>query len=100
MFAAVAAEAAGVLGVNAVSLLRYDPATQLFTKVYGTHGDRPAVPDGTQAGLIDCPDGIVIVRTGQPVRIDDWARVPGRSRPGTASSATVRRWPHRSWWTA
>jgi signal transduction histidine kinase len=77
VFAAVAAEAAGVLGVNAVSLLRYDPATEMFTKVYGTHGDRSAVPDGTRAELIDCPDGIVIVRTGQPVRIDDWTQVPG-----------------------
>ena len=77
VFAAVAGEAAGVLGVNAVSLLRYDPDTETFTKIYGTHGDRSAVPDGNRVRVIDCPDGAMVLETGRPARVDDWTLVPG-----------------------
>lgn len=77
VLAAVAGEAAGVLGVNAVSLLRYDPDTETFTKIYGTHGDRSAVPDGNRVRVIDCPDGAMVLETGRPARVDDWTLVPG-----------------------
>jgi signal transduction histidine kinase len=77
LFVAVAQEAAQVLGVGAVSLCSYDPDTEMFTKIYGTHGERSAVPDGTQFAQADCPEGALVVQTGQPVRIDDWTYLPG-----------------------
>jgi signal transduction histidine kinase len=77
VFTAVAVEAARILGVGAVSLISYDPETELFTKIFGTHGERAAVPDGGSWGLDQCPEGALILRTGGPVRIDDWTRIPG-----------------------
>ena len=77
VFASVAVEAARVLGVGAVSLIRYDGATARFTKIFGTHGQRAAVPDGGQWGLDECPEGALILETGGPVRIDDWSDIPG-----------------------
>jgi signal transduction histidine kinase len=77
VFAAVAVEASRILGVGAVSAVSYDPDTELFTKIFGTHGRRSAVPDGGQWGLEDCPEGALILQTGGPVRIDDWSQVPG-----------------------
>ncbi len=77
VFVAVAEEAARTLGVGAVSLIRWDPATRLFTKIYGTHGERAAVPDGGSWPLEDGPEGALILETGGPVRIDDWSLLPG-----------------------
>ena len=77
LFVAVAEEAAQVLGVGAISLLSYDPDTELLTKIYGTHGERSAVPDGTRFALADCPEGTLVVQTGQPARVDDWTHIPG-----------------------
>jgi signal transduction histidine kinase len=77
VFAAVALEAAGVLGVGAVSLFRYDAGNQVFTKVFGTHGERALVADGEAVSPEDCPEGALVVRTGQPARINDWAKIPG-----------------------
>jgi signal transduction histidine kinase len=77
VFAAVAAEASRLLGVGAVSVMTYDPSTQMYTKIFGTHGDRACVPDGDRLPLADCPEGILILETGRPVRIDDWTSIPG-----------------------
>jgi signal transduction histidine kinase len=77
VFAAVAAEAARLLGVGAVSVMTYDHAAQMYTKIFGTHGDRACVPDGDRLPLADCPEGILILETGRPVRIDDWTVIPG-----------------------
>jgi signal transduction histidine kinase len=77
VFVAVAAEAARVLRVGAVSLIRFDPSTDMFTKIFGTHGPRASVPDGGQWSLEHCPEGALIQATGQPVRIDDWTTIPG-----------------------
>jgi signal transduction histidine kinase len=77
VFMAVATEAAGLLRVEAVSLIRWDPKTRLLTKIYGTHGRRAAVPDGGQWGLEDAPEGAMVVATGRPVRLDDWTVLPG-----------------------
>ena len=77
VFQSVAFETSKILSVGAVSLIRYDPGTRLFTKVFGTHGDRSAVPDGGSWGLPDCPEGALIHETGGPVRIDDWTSIPG-----------------------
>jgi signal transduction histidine kinase len=77
VFVAVAAEAARVLRVGAVSLIRFDPSTDMFTKIFGTHGHRASVPDGGQWSLEHCPEGALIQTTGRPVRIDDWTTIPG-----------------------
>jgi signal transduction histidine kinase/DNA-binding NarL/FixJ family response regulator len=77
VFTAVAVEASRILNVGAVSLISYDADKQMFTKIFGTHGQRAAVPDGGQWGLADCPEGALILRTGGPVRIDDWTRISG-----------------------
>jgi signal transduction histidine kinase len=77
VFTAVAVKAAQVLRVGAVSLLSYDAVTETFTKIFGTHGERSAVPDGTQSRAADCPEGALVVETGQPARIDDWSEIPG-----------------------
>jgi signal transduction histidine kinase len=77
VFTAVAVKAAEVLRVRAVSLLSYDAGTQTFTKIFGTHGQRSAVPDGTQSRVADCPEGVLVVETGQAARIDDWSQIPG-----------------------
>jgi signal transduction histidine kinase/DNA-binding NarL/FixJ family response regulator len=77
VFAAVAVEAAGLLGVGAVSLISYDADAGMFTKIYGTHGQRAAVPDGGQWPVPDAPEGAMVVGTGQPVRLDDWSQLPG-----------------------
>jgi len=78
VFRSVAAETAGILGVGAVSLIRFDPRTQLFTKIFGTHGERAAVPDGGSWSIAECPEGAQILRTGGPVRLDDWSAFPGK----------------------
>jgi len=82
VFMAVAEEAARILGVGAVSLIRWDPQTQLFTKIYGTHGERSPIPDGGQWSLDDGPEGALVVQTRAPVRIDDWTTLPGEVAAG------------------
>jgi signal transduction histidine kinase/CheY-like chemotaxis protein len=77
VFVAVGAEAAQILGVKAVSVIRYHPETATLTKLYGTHGRRSAVPDGTTWPLAECPEGVIAVETGGPSRVDDWTVIPG-----------------------
>jgi signal transduction histidine kinase len=77
VFTAVATEAAGLLGVGAVSLIKWDPATQLLTKLYGTPGDRAAMPDGGQWTLAEGPQSALVITTGRPVRLDEWSDLPG-----------------------
>ena len=77
VFTAVAVEAARILGVGAVSLINYDEDTAMFTKVFGTHGERSPVPDGTTWPVADCPEGALAVTTGRPARVDDWSEIPG-----------------------
>ena len=77
VFAAVSFEAARILGVGAVSLIRWDPQIELFTKIFGTHGDRAAIADGASWPVEDCPEGELILKTQRPVRIDDWTSLPG-----------------------
>jgi GAF domain-containing protein len=71
VFTTIAVEASRLLGVGAVSLISYDAGTQMYTKIFGTHGDRSPVPDGTTWPVEDCPEGIVVLRTGRPGRVDD-----------------------------
>ena len=77
VFTAVAVEASRILGVEAVSLISHDRGTETFTKIFGTHGDRSPVPDGTTWPVDDCPEGALVLKTSGPVRIDDWSRLPG-----------------------
>ncbi|MGH3209196.1 MAG: GAF domain-containing protein [Trebonia sp.] len=77
VFTAVAVEASRLLRVGAVSLIRWDAQTRLLTKIFGTHGERSPVPDGGQWTLDTGPEAAEIVRTGLPVRIDDWSALPG-----------------------
>jgi signal transduction histidine kinase len=49
----------------------------MFTKIFGTHGNRSPVPDGTTWPVEECPEGVLAVRTGQPARVDDWTKIPG-----------------------
>ena len=77
VFVAVAEEAARTLGVGAVSLIRWNSTTRLYTKIYGTHGERAAVPDGGSWPVEDCPEGALILETGGAVRVDDWSVAPG-----------------------
>jgi signal transduction histidine kinase len=77
VFAAVAVEASRILGVGAVSVMSYDAEAEIFTKIFGTHGDRACVPDGEPVLPEDCPEGTIILETGTPVRIDDWTHIPG-----------------------
>jgi len=77
VFTAVAVEASRILGVGAVSIVSYDAETETYTKIFGTHGPRAAVPDGGQWPLADCYEGALMLQTGGPVRIDDWTDIPG-----------------------
>jgi signal transduction histidine kinase len=77
VFTAVAIEVSRLLGVGAVSLISYDAETQTFTKIFGTHGQRSPVPDGTTWPVDDCPEGVLVIRTGRPGRVDDWTSIPG-----------------------
>jgi signal transduction histidine kinase len=77
VFVAVAEEAARMLGINAVSLIRLNDEANMFTKIFGTHGQRSAVPDGSTWPVSDCPEGALVLETGQPSRIDDWTALTG-----------------------
>jgi signal transduction histidine kinase len=77
VFTEVAVEAARILRVGAVSLISYDADTEMFTKIFGTHGERSPVPDGTTWPVDECPEGALAVRTGRPARVDDWTTIPG-----------------------
>jgi signal transduction histidine kinase len=77
VFTAVAVEAARILGVGAVALLSYDASSGMFTKIFGTHGDRSAAPNGTRCEVWECPYGELVLATGRPARVDDWTDVPG-----------------------
>jgi signal transduction histidine kinase len=77
VFAAVAVEVSRLLGVGAVSLISYDADAQMFTKIFGTHGQRSPVPDGVTWPVHECPEGELVVGTGRPGRVDDWSTIPG-----------------------
>jgi signal transduction histidine kinase len=77
VFAAVAVEVSRLLGVGAVSLISYDADAQMFTKIFGTHGQRSPVPDGVTWPVHECPEGELVVTTGRPGRVDDWTTIPG-----------------------
>jgi signal transduction histidine kinase len=77
VFTAVAVEAARILGVGAVSLIAYDTDTEMFTKIFGTHGERSPIPDGATWPVEECPEGALVLATGRPARVDDWTGLTG-----------------------
>jgi signal transduction histidine kinase len=77
VFTAVAHEAARILRVGAVSLLRYDAEANVLVKLFGTHGGRSPVPDGTSIALEDAPLEATVLETSEAARLDDWSDLPG-----------------------
>jgi signal transduction histidine kinase len=77
VFTAVAHEAARILRVGAVALLRYDAQANVLVKLFGTHGGRSPVPDGTSFSLEDAPLEAKVLETDEPARLDDWSDLPG-----------------------
>jgi signal transduction histidine kinase len=77
VFTTVAHEASLLLRVGAISLIRFDAADGMLTKIYGTHGHRSPVPDGTTWPLSDSPEASLVVATGGASRVDDWDSLPG-----------------------
>jgi PAS domain S-box-containing protein len=74
VFAAVAAECAGLLGITRVVMCRYEPDNT--ATAIGAAGEHPFRP-GTNWPL-DGPSMLATVkRTGRPARIDDYASLPG-----------------------
>jgi PAS domain S-box-containing protein len=75
IFAAVAEEAAGLLGGPLIEVIRYG-ADETFT-VVGASGDDP-FPVGSRWAL-DCPSvAASILESREPARVDDYSRLPGR----------------------
>jgi signal transduction histidine kinase len=71
VFAAVAAEAGRLLGVDAAALARYDPPDALTVVGVWTSTDAaPPTPVGTQLPLGGDNVTTLVFRTGQPARID------------------------------
>jgi signal transduction histidine kinase len=79
VFPTIAFEVSRVLGVAAVSMIRHNAGAQTFTKIFGTHGERSAVPDGNTWPVADFPEGALLLETGKPARIDDWTSLPGET---------------------
>ncbi len=78
VFAAVAAEAARVLGVQRASMVRFDPdGTGTVVAVWT--GGGPAFPVGTQWSIGGRNLLTMVFQTGQPARIDDYATGSGPS---------------------
>ena len=100
VFTAVAVEAARILGVGAVSLISYDADTEMFTKIFGTHGQRSPVPDGTTWPVDGMPGrrpGGQDRPAGESRRLDQHSGT--KSRPGTGRKGSARLSPRRSSWT-
>jgi PAS domain S-box-containing protein len=74
VFAAVAEGVASVLGVPAISMIRFE-ADRTATKIAGW-GESP-FPDGTHWSLDDPSLMASVMRTGRPARIDDYGTVEG-----------------------
>ena len=77
VFAAVAVEAARVLDVPSLSIVRYDADTKMLTLMANTHRTRGIAPLGTQYELEHSAIGHAVIASGRPARIDDWSGVPG-----------------------
>jgi signal transduction histidine kinase/DNA-binding NarL/FixJ family response regulator len=86
VFTAVAQEAARILNVGAVSLIRYDVEDHVLVKLFGTHGGRSPVPDGASFRLEDAPLESAVLETGKPARLDDWSELPGPVAAGHIES--------------
>jgi GAF domain-containing protein len=76
VFHAVATEAARVLGVQRVILLRYEPDNHVTVLAHRTP-DGTAIPVGTRAPVEGENVPAAVLRTGRPARIDDMEGATG-----------------------
>jgi signal transduction histidine kinase len=89
VFAAVTAEVGGVLSADVVVLDRFDPdGTETVVGVWSSTGAVP-VPVGTRVRLGGGLVSTLVLRTGRPARIDDYADVSGPGA-GLAREAGIR----------
>ena len=76
VFTAVAEEIGRLLGTEEIRMLRYeDDRSAIVVASWGQAGD--LLPIGSRVRLQDDSTTSRVFRTGQPARIDDYARVPG-----------------------
>jgi DNA-binding NarL/FixJ family response regulator len=78
VFDAITEQASQVLGVDAIALGSYDATIRMFTQMAATPGRRLVVANGEQWSLDESHLGALMVSTGRPARIDDWAPLTGR----------------------
>jgi PAS domain S-box-containing protein len=76
VFDAVATEAAAVLDVERVVLLRYEPDSHVTALAHRTQ-DGNAIPTGTRVPVEGENVPAAVLRTGRPARIDDMERATG-----------------------
>jgi signal transduction histidine kinase len=77
VFAAVAAEAGRLLGADVTAVARYEPDAVVTLGAWSTTGTAMPFPAGTQTGLGGQNLITLVLKTGQPVRMDDYAAATG-----------------------
>jgi signal transduction histidine kinase len=93
VFSAIAQEIALLLGFREIRLVRYDDDSAVVVAAWGSAED--VFPVGAAVQLTDDSAASRVFRTGQPVRIDDYASLEGQAAD-TARSTGVRSvvaWP-------
>jgi len=96
VFDAVATEAAAVLGVERVVLLRYEPDSHVTVLAHRTQ-DGNTIPVGTRVPVEGENVPAAVLRTGRPARIDKMERATGPVAElskdwGVRSTAVCRSW--------
>jgi PAS domain S-box-containing protein len=78
VFAAIASEVARVLGLQLVEVSRFEP--EAMVSVIGAWSDRPQPFEAGTQWPVDWPTvSAQVQRTGQPVRLESYAQIPGVS---------------------
>jgi GAF domain-containing protein len=78
VFALVTEELSGLLGVEVVRTLKFEPASRATVVAARGRADDP-MPPGTTLPV--APGGMLdqLLRTGRPTRFEDYSRIPGRT---------------------
>jgi signal transduction histidine kinase len=87
VFAAVAHEVAETLGVPLTAIVRYDGETATQVGLWG--GENP-FPVGTSWPIDEQSVSGMVWHTGEPARVDDYAKVPGGIAATLAQQAGIR----------
>jgi PAS domain S-box-containing protein len=77
LFAAVAEEVGRLMSIDSASILRYEPDGTATVVASWRQGGADIVPVGTRVALDGESVTTMALRTGRPVRIDDWAKRTG-----------------------